>query len=78
MADDKNGSNGEREDRSEAYRIGVLVLVILGVLTIGEFAFSAIAVTWWQPLVIIAVIKAAYVIRDYMHVSRVFSPDEEE
>jgi hypothetical protein len=79
MADDKNGGgNGEARSRSDAYRIGVLVLVILGVLTLGEFAFSAIAVSWWQPLVLIAIIKAAYVIRDYMHVSRVLSPEEEE
>ena len=76
MADEKNGS-GEAAKRPDAYRIGVLVLVILAVLTIGEFAFSAIAVTWWQPLIIIAVVKAAYVIRDYMHVSRVITPEDE-
>ncbi len=68
----------DEEKRAEAYRVGTLVLVILAVLTAGEFAFSIIAVTWWQPLVIIAIIKAAYVIRDYMHLSRVFAPDEEE
>ena len=66
------------DKKTEGYQIGVLVLVILAVLTIGEFSFSVIAVTWWQPLVIIAFLKAAYVIRDYMHISRLFAPEEEE
>lgn len=67
----------ENNDKSEAYQVGVLVLVILAVLTAGEFALSTIAVTWWQPLVIIALIKAVYIIRDYMHIGRLFSADEE-
>ena len=68
----------DEEKKQEALQIGVLVLVILAVLTIGEYAFAVIAVAWWQPLVLIAVLKAAYVIRDYMHISRLFAPDEEE
>ena len=68
----------DEEKKQEALQIGVLVLVILAMLTIGEYAFAVIAVTWLQPLVLIAVLKAAYVIRDYMHISRIFAPDEEE
>jgi Tfp pilus assembly protein PilZ len=63
--------------RKEAYQIGNLVLIILVVLTIGEFFFAAIAITWWQPLILIALIKAFYVIKDYMHVSHVFQSEEE-
>jgi hypothetical protein len=54
-----------------------LVLVILVVLTIGEYLFATIAVTWWQPLIIISVIKAFYVLKDYMHVGYLFDPEEE-
>ena len=68
----------DESKKAEAYQIGVLVLVILAVLTAGEFAFSTIAVTWWQPLVIIAIIKAVYVIRDYMHIGRLFVAEEED
>lgn len=68
----------DRVKRSEAFQIGVLVLIILGVLTIGEYYFSIIAVTWWQPLVLIAILKAFYVIRDYMHIGKLFSGDEED
>jgi uncharacterized integral membrane protein len=62
----------------EAYQAGVFVLVILVVLTLGEFAFSYIAVTWWQPLILIAVLKAVYVLKDYMHIGRLFVAEEED
>jgi hypothetical protein len=71
---DKNMND---EKRIEAYQVGVLVLVILVVLTIGEYFFATIAVTWWQPLILISLIKAFYVVRDYMHIGHLFHPEEE-
>lgn len=68
----------DEEAKSEAYQIGVLVFVILIVLTIGEFLFAIVAPPWWWALALIAFLKAAYVIRDYMHVSRAFNPDQED
>lgn len=65
------------EKKQEAYSIGNLVLVILVILSIGEFFFAIIAVTWWQPLVLILLIKAFYIVRDYMHISHLWNPEEE-
>lgn len=63
--------------KKEAYGIGVGVMILLAVLTIGEYFLGAIAPVWWPPLVFIAVLKAFYVIRDYMHLPRLFAGEEE-
>jgi uncharacterized membrane protein YdcZ (DUF606 family) len=65
------------EKKKQAYAVGVTVLILLAVLTIGEYMLGSIAVDWWAPLVGIALLKAFYVVRDYMHVSRVFAGEEE-
>jgi hypothetical protein len=67
----------DENKKKEAYRVGVFVFVILAVLTIGEFAISTIASVWWQPLILIAGIKAWLIIRDYMHFPRLFAEEEE-
>ncbi len=81
MAEKKEStSNSEEqlvENRNEAYRIGIVVLVLLGVFTIGEYWLGSIAIGWWAPLVAIAVLKAALVLRDYMHIGRLFAGEEE-
>ncbi len=66
----------EDEKKLDAFRIGNLVLVILAVFTIGEFIVGAIAGGWWAVLLLIAITKAYYVIKDYMHIARVFRPEE--
>ena len=45
----------------------------LAALTLGEFWIGSIASAWWAPLLGIAIIKAFFVIRDYMHLPRLFS-----
>jgi hypothetical protein len=67
----------KEQSKQEAYSIGNLVLVILVILSIGEYFFATIAVTWWQPLILILLIKAFYVVRDYMHISHLWNPEEE-
>lgn len=67
----------EEKNADVAYQVGMLVLVILAVLTLGEYFISTIAVAWWQPLVIIAIIKAWLIIRDYMHIGRLFAEEVE-
>jgi hypothetical protein len=74
MAED----NTRESKRNIAYQIGVFVFVVLGMLTLGEFAISVVAPAWWWALVLIALIKAYYILRDYMHLGRLFSGDEEE
>lgn len=81
MADTKESTLSSEDqlavNRNESYRIGIVVLVLLGVFTIGEYWLGSIAIGWWAPLVAIAVLKAALVIRDYMHIGRLFAGEEE-
>jgi TM2 domain-containing membrane protein YozV len=63
--------------KNELFRAGLVVFFLLAVLTIGEFMLGAIAVGWAAPLIGIAIIKAALIIRDYMHLPRLFSGEEE-
>jgi hypothetical protein len=66
------------EKKKIAYRIGDTVLILLAALTIGEYFIGKYAPYWWTPLLIIAAIKAFFVVRDFMHVGRVFAGEEEE
>lgn len=66
------------EKKLEAFRIGAGVLILLAVMTIGEFWIGAVASAWWAPLLSIAVLKAFFVMRDYMHLPRLFAPEESE
>jgi hypothetical protein len=48
-------------------------------LTIAEYLIGAYVKIWWGAafLLGIAALKSYFVIRDYMHVGRVFASDEE-
>lgn len=63
--------------KAEAFQAGMIVLILLAVLTIGEFFIGAIAFEWAAALWLIAILKAWLVLRDYMHVHRVFGEEEE-
>ena len=65
------------EKRIQANRVGITVLIILIMLTIGEFLIGAYTEGLWTALIGIALIKAFFVVRDYMHIGRVFANDEE-
>jgi hypothetical protein len=65
------------DQKSAAYRIGVAVMILLIVLTIGEFFIGKIAVGWTWPLWGIAIIKTFFIVRDYMHLPRLFGEGEE-
>ena len=68
----------EHEERKkQAYRIGTTVLILLVFLTIGEFIIGSVVVGWAAILIGISLIKAFFVIRDYMHINRLFNPPEE-
>jgi hypothetical protein len=66
------------EKKKQAYRVGVVVFIMLAVFTVGEYFIGAVAPVWWAPLMGIALMKAFFVVRDYMHIGRVFAADEEE
>jgi hypothetical protein len=63
--------------KKEALRIGFAVFLLLAFMTIGEFLIGAYVVGWAAPLWFIAILKAALVVRDYMHLPRLFAGDEE-
>ena len=65
------------EKKNEAYRIGLVVLILLAVVTLGEYWMGVVAVQWWAPLLAVAVLKAFFVVRDYMHIGRLFAGEEE-
>ncbi|MBP6017256.1 MAG: hypothetical protein KA586_11095 [Candidatus Promineofilum sp.] len=59
------------ERKSAAYRLGLITLVILAVLTIVEF-FVAVYVGSLVLLFIIAVVKAAIIVQNFMHIARLW------
>lgn len=65
------------EKKIQAYRQGIVVMILLVVLTIGEFFIGSVASLWWMPLLSVALLKAFLIVRDYMHIGRVFSNDDE-
>jgi len=65
------------EKKQQAYRIGQIVLFLLAVLTIGEYFVGLVAYEWAAVLLGIAALKAFFVLREYMHIGRVFAGEEE-
>jgi Prokaryotic Cytochrome C oxidase subunit IV len=71
-------NNQNLENRKyEMYRIGLTVMILLVVLTIGEYALGAVGANWTSVFIAIALFKACGVIRDYMHIGKLFSSEEE-
>ena len=64
------------EKKQDAFRVGVGVLILLGVMTIGEYWLGALASAWWSPLLGVALLRAFFVVRDYMPLPRLFAPEE--
>ena len=58
------------------YKAGIIVLLILAVLTAIEFSVSQLG-NWIAVLILISLLKAILVIRDYMHIGKLFSGEEE-
>ncbi|MCA9868228.1 MAG: hypothetical protein KC410_17210 [Anaerolineales bacterium] len=59
------------ERKSAAYRLGLITLAMLAVLTIIEF-FVAVYVQSLVLLFIIAVVKAAIIVQNFMHIARLW------
>jgi uncharacterized membrane protein len=65
------------QHKSEKYKAGIMVFLILAVLTAVEFFASQLG-NWVLVLIVLALLKAVLVIRDYMHIGKVFYGEEEE
>ncbi|RMF48811.1 MAG: hypothetical protein D6755_03200 [Anaerolineae bacterium] len=64
------------DKKARAFRIGITVMLILAVLTIGEFYLGRAGAQWTAVFLAIALIKASLVVRDYMHIGRLFGEEE--
>lgn len=64
------------EKKKLAYKLGVTVLIILAVLTAIEFALASIQINWVWLFFGIAILKAWFVVRNYMHLPRLFNEEE--
>jgi cytochrome c oxidase subunit IV len=67
----------DTKKKKAAYEKGIIILIWLAVLSIGELWFALMGIPWWSILVVIALVKAALVVRDYMHIGRLFYGEEE-
>jgi hypothetical protein len=68
--------------KKNQYDRGVTIMLLLSALTLGEFMVGAIGgtipnVNLGSVLMLVALLKAFFVVRDYMHVGRLFSNEEE-
>ena len=72
----KKEENMDAQKR-DAYRKGISVIVLLVFFTLGEFWMGAVAYNWWAAIMGIALLKAFLVVRDYMHIGRLFAAEEE-
>jgi cytochrome c oxidase subunit IV len=67
---------GREEQKTTAYELGGTVLLGLAVLTAVEYAFGVRGISV-VALFIILLIKAGMILNYYMHVSRLWSGEEE-
>ena len=66
------------EKRKSDFNVSSVVLILLVAATIGEFFMGLFAYNWAMPLLGVAILKAFFVVRDYMHIGKVFAGDEAE
>lgn len=66
------------QKEKDMLKVGVAVFILLAMVTAGEFFIGSIAPAWIAPLIGAGILKAFFIVRDYMHIGRVFETDEEE
>ncbi len=64
------------EMKKQEYNKGLVILALLAMLTIGEYFIGLVASAWWAPLLAVALLKAFLIMRDYMHIGRLFAGEE--
>ncbi|MBI4631533.1 MAG: cytochrome C oxidase subunit IV family protein [Chloroflexi bacterium] len=60
--------------KAAEFRLGIIVLVVLAVLTGAEYGIS-FTPALWLALIVIALIKAGIVIQYFMHIKRIVAED---
>lgn len=66
-----------KSQKSTAFRAGIIILVILAVLTAAEYGLSLSGQSAAFIFLGIGLVKAFFVVRDYMHLGKLFSGGEE-
>jgi hypothetical protein len=69
------GEISVEEKKKAAYRLGVIVLIGLAVLTVIEYYVSFLPTTATPALFVLALAKAWAIIKYYMHVSSLWSEE---
>ena len=64
------------EKKKEKFSLGVTILILLAALTIGEFMIASVGKNLGIVLMLVALLKASLVVRDYMHIGRLFTSEE--
>lgn len=77
MAEKEKVKNSIVDSRKEALYTGRWILLMLAVLTAGEYMVGVIAPPWGSILIYVAAYKAFWVIKDFMHIGRLFESEEE-
>ena len=65
------------EKKNELYRKGIAIIILLFFLTLAEYWIGVVAYAWGAVILAISLLKAFFVVRDYMHIGRLFASDEE-
>lgn len=76
MAEENKDLTPEEALKADLKR-GGYIFMLLAVLTVGEFIVASIAAPWVFVLWTVAAWKAFLVVRDYMHLGKIFKSDEE-
>ena len=72
----KNNAEKPKDASESALRSGLWVFLVLAILTIGEFISARIAPELTIILWVFAIWKAFTVVKDYMHIGRLFRDEE--
>ncbi|GAB4577566.1 MAG: hypothetical protein Fur0022_02970 [Anaerolineales bacterium] len=68
----------EQQTKKADYSVNILVVIILSLLTAGEYYLGVIATTNIAGVMLaIGLLKAFFIVRDYMHIGRLFSGGED-
>lgn len=77
MAEKEKAINTLEDSRKEALYTGAWILLMLAVLTAGEYMVGVIAPPWGSILIYVAAYKAYWVLKEFMHIGRLFDTEEE-
>jgi cytochrome c oxidase subunit IV len=66
------------DKKAAAYRKGAMTLGVLAVLTLVEYLLAIGLESATVPLIIIAILKVAIIVQNFMHISQLWSEEGHE